>query len=192
MVTIPDPEEIEETLREILERLGYYPPSGGERVRVDPGGGIDVLMGAVKLIVVIAVIVIVMYFFFYITNRSVVSVTEPHFQRKKEEQELIEKKDYSAFYRKAVALGKNGDYLEAVRTLYMGLLVLLDSTQVITYHPSLTNYEYRQTVRGYPFGALFDSVTHTFDTVYYGTREATGSDFSRIMDAFAKIEEAVS
>jgi hypothetical protein len=190
MVQIPDPEEIEETLREILERLGYSSP--GERVIVYPGDGIDVLTIAVKLILVIAVIVIVLYFFFYITNRSVVSVTEPHFQRKKEEQELIEKKDYAAFYRKAVALGKKGDYLEAVRTLYMGLLVLLDATQVITYHPSLTNYEYRQTVNSYPFGALFDTVTHIFDAVYYGGRKATGSDFSRVMDAFAEIEEAVS
>lgn len=190
MVEMPDPEEIEETLEEILRRLGYISPS--PREYPVSGDGVDLLLFTVKLVLIIAVLVILMYFVFHLINRSAVSATEPHFQRKEEELELIEKKDYSTFYKKAVEMGKKGEYLEAVRILYVGLLVLLDSKQVITYHPSLTNFEYRQTVKGYPFGALFEAVTRTFDTVYYGARKATGSDFSLVMEAFVEIEEAVS
>ncbi|KYK30524.1 MAG: DUF4129 domain-containing protein [Theionarchaea archaeon] len=183
----PNPEQIEEDIEEILRELGYITPSPTE------GGYFPVSL--LRVIFIIIALAIVLYFVFFILSRSVFSIRGPQFQRIKEEEEiikLIEKKDYSAFYKKAVEMAKKREYLEAVRALYMALLVLLDSKQVIAYHPSLTNFEYRQTVAGYPFSDRFTVVTRIFDMVYYGNKNATGTDFARVLDAFTEIEEAVS
>ena len=196
-LTLPDPEEIEEDLQEILEELEIIPPVK-ETVTVTPSPPNFPALALEKVLIVIFVIIalaILLYLVFQIVNRSVISVGEPGPERKREEELIeimIEKKDYSAFYRKAVELGKKRDYRGAVRTLYMALLVLLDAKQVIAYHPSLTNFEYRQTVNPYPFGTLFEKVTRTFDIIFYGSQKATGTDFSQVMDAFTQIEEALS
>ncbi len=191
---LPDPEEIEEDLQEILEELGYVTP-----VRETVTPPVDVLSPALEKVLIVIFVMIALAIFLYLVfqtvNRSVISVGEPGSGKKREEELMeimIEKKDYSAFYRKAVDLGKKGEYCGAVRTLYMALLVLLDAKKVITYHPSLTNFEYRQTVNPYPFGILFENVTRTFDIIFYGSQKATGTDFSQVMDAFTQIEEAVS
>lgn len=180
----PAPEQIEEDLREILRQLGYLSSGGG-------GGGGSFPFIILEMIGVIILSIILLYFAALILNRSSIRVKESVSVKKKEE-ELIEKKDYSAFYKKAVEMGKRGEYLEAVRMLYMALLVLLDSKKMIEYHPSLTNFEYRLRVKSYPFGTLFDRITRTFDSVYYGKGKATEDDFSEIMDDFCEIEEVVS
>ncbi len=183
LVEPPSPEQIREDLREILRQLGYLSSGGGG------GGSFPFLI--LEMIAVIILLIILLYFASLIVNRSSIRVKESVSVKKKEE-ELIEKKDYSAFYKKAVELGRRGEYLEAVRMLYMAMLVLLDSKKVIEYHPSLTNFEYRLAVKSYPFGTLFDRITRTFDTAYYGKGKATESDFSQLMDGFTKIEEVVS
>lgn len=187
MIQHPNPEEIEEALKEILKKLGYTTSSPEKDYF--PADGVSTF--ALKFILIIIVLVILIYFVLQLISRPH-RVVAPRLQQEKEERELIERKDYFAFYKKAVEIGKKGDYLEAVRTLYMALLILLDSKQVIVYHPWLTNFEYRQAVKGCPFSARFEAVTRLFDTVYYGARNATGSDFSRVMEAFTEIEEAVS
>ncbi len=190
-LVFPDPEEIEEDLQEILEELGYGSrPSGIS----PPSGGfvpVTALEEFLLVFLVMILVVILLYLAFLMVNRSVISVREPASERKKE-LEMIEKKDYTAFYQKAVFLGKKGRYSEAIRTLYMALLVLLDSKEIIAYHPSLTNFEYRQKVRPYPFNLFFERITRIFDVIFYGRGKATGKDFSQVMDAFTQIEEAVS
>lgn len=183
-VGLPDPEQIQEDLQEILRELGYSPSSLGGYIPVE----------LLEVIMIIVLLVFLLYISFYIVNRSVFSVKESVFGGKREKEliELIEKKDYHTFYRKAVDLGKKAEYLEAVRMLYMALLLLLDSKEIIMYHPSLTNFEYQLKVHSYPFGDLFARVTHTFDIIYYGGKHATGADFSSFVDAFTQIEEAVS
>lgn len=183
MNEIPDPEQIEEDLQEILRNMGYGSSSSG-------GGGFF----PVELLVAIMVVVLLVILFsaaYFLLDRSFLSLKEPALLRTREEEELIEKKDYSRFYKKAVDFGKKGDYIRAVRMLYLALLILLDSKEIIIYHPSLTNFEYRLRVHSFPFSNLFDKVTVTFDTIYYGGKPATGSDFSSFMEAFTQIEEAL-
>ena len=178
-----DPEKIEEDLQEILRKLGYGSSSSGG------GGFFPVELFTVAMVVVL--LVILLYAAYYLLNRSLLSVKEPAVLRTREEEELIEKKDYTRFYKKAVDYGKKGDYVKAVRMLYLALLILLDTKEIIAYHPSLTNFEYRLRVHSYPFSNLFERVTRTFDTIYYGGKPATGSDFSYFIEAFAQIEEAL-
>lgn len=182
----PDPEQIEEDLQEILEKLGYT--SDGETFTI------PFLEPLLYIILIVVLVAVLLYFIFFIVNRSLVSVGEPDlaFRRKKEEMELIHKKDYRTFYKKAVDLGKKAHYLEAVRMAYLALLLLLDAKEIIVYHPSLTNYEYRQKVRPHPFSNTFDGVTRTFDVIYYGGKSATGKDFSLCINAFTQIEEGLS
>jgi hypothetical protein len=112
--------------------------------------------------------------------------------RQKEEETLVTQKDYHSLYTRAVDLGKKGQYLEAVRMAYVAILILLDVHDIIQYHPSLTNFEYRRKVKAYPFHALFVKVTETFDAVFYGDQQATGSHFQHCMDAFSSIEEVLT
>lgn len=186
---VPSPEDIEEALQKILEELGYSSPKEISRVfsSISP----DFIKVVIIMLGLLCVVILV-YAVTRIVSRSPFSVGEPTLLREKEEQELIERKDYSAFYTKATDLGKKGQYLEAVRMLYMGLLVFLDSRDVIKYHPSLTNYEYRVKVNPFSFSPFFEKMTRTFDTLYYGGRKATGEDFSFCMDAFTEIVEALS
>ncbi|MBU7048505.1 MAG: DUF4129 domain-containing protein [Theionarchaea archaeon] len=183
MNEIPDPEQIEEDLQEILRNLGYgsSPPDGGGFFPVE-------LLVALMVVILLIILFSVAYF---VLNRSLLSVKEPALLRTREEEELIERKDYFRFYKKAVDLGKKGDYVKAIRMLYLALLILLDSKEIIAYHPSLTNFEYRLRVHSLPFSNLFERVTVTFDTIYYGGKPATGSDFSSFMEAFTQIEEAL-
>ena len=184
MSEIPDPHTIEEDLQEILKELGYGPLENGVTFPEE----------LLKVTAVLILAALLLYFFFYIVNRSFFYKRE-HFIKEKgegEEYELMEKKDYSGLYRKAVDFGKKANYLEGVRMLYMALLILLDTKEVIQYHPSLTNFEYRLKVHSYPFSRLFEEITRTFDMTYYGGKPATGKDFSFCVDAFTQIEEAVS
>ena len=182
---LPNPDEIQEDLQEILRELGYGTSTSRESY-------IPVELIEVTAIILLAVFLL--YFVFYVVNRSLFSVREPalHGKAERKFEEFLERKDYHALYRKAVDLGKREAYMEAVRMLYMALLLLLDSKEVFTYHPSLTNIEYRLKVHSYPFGGLFENVTHTFDLIYYGGKHATGADFSLCMNAFSDIEEALS
>jgi hypothetical protein len=177
---MPNPEQIEKDLQEILKDPGY----------ISGNGELSFPVTILSAILLVALVLILSYLVFRIANRSFLPIEKPVFDKKK--KELIEKQDYSIFYKEALDLGKKEQYLHGVRMLYMGLLVLLDSKQIIGYHPSLTNLEYRQIVQKYHFSALFNSITRTFDTLYYGGRKATARDFSHCIDTFTKIMEAVS
>lgn len=178
----PSPEEIEEDLEEILRELGYirseYPPT------------VPLPVSKTALIIV-AVVLMLLLTYLVVTwiSRPSGKVVIP---RKREEEILVKKKDYYGLYKTALTLGSRKEYAEAVRILYMALLVLLDTQNVISYHPSLTNYEYRQKVHTYAFSGLFNRITRIFDVVYYGGTPATGHDFSQCVEAFTHIQEALS
>ncbi|MBU7031011.1 MAG: DUF4129 domain-containing protein [Theionarchaea archaeon] len=180
VVEPPPPEQIEEDLQEILDKLGYNDPlPDGPTFNGFP---LEILL-VILLIIVLAFIAsqIVSHTAPFSMSRSM-----PAFQR--EEEKLVEKKDYRSLYIRAVDLGKRGQYLEAVRMAYMALLILLDVHDIIAYHPYFTNFEYRLKVRSYPFHSLFNEVTETFDTVFYGNQQATGDHFQQCIDVFSSIE----
>jgi hypothetical protein len=185
---VPDPDKIEEDLQEILKELGYV--SEGETLVPRIHFPAEVL----EIMIVVVGLVILLYVGFHFVNQSIapLRVEPPVLRRKREEAELVEKKDYAKLYRRAVTLGRKAQYGEAVRMLYLAALILLDAKNIIGYHPSLTNIEYKQSVTQYPFAVGFNAMTHTFDTIFYGGKKATGEDFSACITAFCSIEEAVS
>lgn len=178
----PTPEEIEKDLEEILRELGYLTSE-------DPPFFSFPVARALLIIIALVLSLLLIYFVTTWISRPSGKIILP---RKKKEDILVRKKDYYGLYKRAVALGSKKEYAEAVRILYMALLVFLDSRDVISYHPSLTNYEYRQKVRPHTFSDLFERITHIFDTVFYGGTPATGNDFSQCVEAFTHIQEALS
>ncbi|MGC1122677.1 MAG: DUF4129 domain-containing protein [Candidatus Methanofastidiosia archaeon] len=178
----PSPEEIERDLEEILRKLGY---STSDQPLTFP-------VTMVKALVVIAALALLFFLVFLVLKWIPRPSGERGAPRKREEEILVRKKDYYGLYKAALTLGSEKEYVEAVRFLYMALLVFLDIQNVISYHPSLTNYEYRQKVHPYPFSDFFDKMTRVFDTVYYGGAPATGNDFSQCVEAFTHIQEALS
>lgn len=180
--TSPSPEEIEKDLEEILRRLGYYTSDQSPTFPVT----------LVKALAVFAALALVLFLVFLVLEWIPRPSGKRGAPRKREEEILVRKKDYYGLYKTALTLGSEKEYVEAVRILYMALLVFLDIQNVISYHPSLTNYEYRQKVHPYPFSGSFDKMTRIFDTVYYGGAQATGNDFSHCVEAFTYIQEALS
>jgi hypothetical protein len=178
----PSPEEIERDLEEILRRLGYYTSDQPPTFPVT----------LVKAVMVFAALALLLFLVFLVLKWIPRPSGGRGAPRKREEEILVRKKDYYGLYKTALTLGSEKEYVEAVRTLYMALLVFLDIQNIISYHPSLTNYEYRQKVYPYPFSGFFDKMTRIFDTVYYGGVQATGNDFSQCVEAFTHIQEALS
>jgi hypothetical protein len=184
MLVIPSPEQIEKDLQEILESLGYT------RNHMEVPFDIPVEFIEILLIIVLVVVLLWVASIFIQKYSGSKSVSLPI--AKEDEIEFVQKKDYVSLYKKGVNLGKKGEYTEAIRVLYMGILILLDVHTIIVYHPWVTNFEYRQHVKQYPFSDLFEKVTRIFDTVYYGGQKAAEKDFEQFVHVFTHIEGRIS
>lgn len=183
MLRVPSPRQIEEDLQEILERLGYTSAMNG---------GVDIPEELIEIVLIMVLGAVLLWIASIFIRKYSGIESFPAAMTKNEEIALVEKKDYETLYKKGVTLGKKGKYTEAIRVLYMGILILLDVNKVIVYHPWVTNYEYRQNVKQYPFSDLFCTVTRIFDTVYYGGKKAVEKDFERFIDAFTHMQGNLS
>lgn len=79
----------------------------------------------------------------------------------------------------AAALAAQGHYRAALRALYLATLVALDRRRMISFDPTLTNWQYlRQMPRGEP-RQLFSEFTRLFDFKWYGEEETRREDYER-------------
>ncbi|MGD2246974.1 MAG: DUF4129 domain-containing protein [Candidatus Methanofastidiosia archaeon] len=184
MLVIPSPEQIEEDLQEILESLEY--------TRNDIDIPFDIPVELIEVLLIIILVIVLLWIARMVIQKYSGSTSVLPPLAKEEEIEFVRKKDYVSLYKKGVNLGKKGEYTEAVRVLYMGILILLDVHSIIVYHPWVTNFEYRQYVKEYPFSDVFGKVTRIFDTVYYGGKTAFEKDFEQCVHVFTHIEGILS
>jgi hypothetical protein len=79
----------------------------------------------------------------------------------------------------AAALAAEGHYRAALRALYLATLVALDRRRMISFDPTLTNWQYlRQMPRG-DSRQLFSEFTRLFDFKWYGEEETRREDYER-------------
>lgn len=77
----------------------------------------------------------------------------------------------------AARLAEEGRLREALRALYLATLVALDRRRLISFDPTLTNWQYmRQMPEGEP-RRLFASFTRTFDHKWYGDEPTTRDEY---------------
>jgi hypothetical protein len=88
--------------------------------------------------------------------------------------------------------GKNGDYIEAVRLLFMASLLSLESAQKRTVRRGTTNREYLQRFKNSPaFEPLFFFVD-TLDRKWYAGVACTESDYQESLRAYASIRQTAA
>jgi hypothetical protein len=82
-----------------------------------------------------------------------------------------------------------GAYREAIRHLYLSLLLKLDLAGLLSYQPSKTNWEYLRALRAegkLPTGEVA-SLTHIFDRKWYGGEQAAVSDYHQCEQLFSRV-----
>jgi hypothetical protein len=85
-------------------------------------------------------------------------------------------------WQQADDLARKGNFLEAVRRLYLAVLALLHRARLIRYEKTRTNGEYVRQVRLAPeapreLHAPFGELTRRFDQTWYGGRACDGGDY---------------
>jgi hypothetical protein len=88
----------------------------------------------------------------------------------------------AAFWQQADDLARQGNFLEAVRCLYLAVLSLLHRAHVIRYEKTRTNGEYLRQARRAPeapagMHAPFGQMTDLFDRKWYGDRACDDRDY---------------
>lgn len=82
--------------------------------------------------------------------------------------------------RRAEELASSGDYLLAVRALFMALLLELDRRRLVPYDASATNGEYLRALRRLGYRGLLQpsaALVRTYDRLWYGSRHADAQDY---------------
>jgi hypothetical protein len=86
-------------------------------------------------------------------------------------------------WRRAEALAREGDFLAAVRHLYLAVLTQLHRADLIRYERTRTNGEYLRQLRAADGGAElaepFRRLTRLFEQKWYGERACAADDFER-------------
>jgi Domain of unknown function (DUF4129) len=99
-----------------------------------------------------------------------------------------DKQDPAQLWRQADQLGRSGDYLGAVRTIYLAVLALLHQAGFIRYERTRTNGEYADQLR--PRALLqrpFLGLTGVFEVKWYGERACASDDYRRCRELAEEI-----
>jgi hypothetical protein len=99
----------------------------------------------------------------------------------------------AALWRQAEDLARQGDYREAVRILYLAVLVLLHRANRIRYEKMRTNGEYAQQLRSEAalYGP-FQRLTTLFEVKWYGERACRPEDFEACRGLADHVREKVA
>jgi hypothetical protein len=197
----PGAQQIHSTAEEILADPRYRPRKSlaqwfMEQMRGWGGPNIDFGSGWVRLllwvicgwclIALIAILVHIGWFLFTMLRPTRPAVRlSPGSARLHEHLRL----PYEALLAMAREAADSGDYGSALHWTMLALLRSLADRRLISLHPSKTNGDYvREFSQASDSGPLMARFTADFDHFTYGTAGCSRSDFSRMKDAFARIQ----
>jgi hypothetical protein len=182
-----EPEPKEKPDKDKLPRDGDGP--GGRRRGGGPGliGG-AALGGAARLILVVliglAVAAVVVGVVLLVLQWRKDRVEPPRRQEgavgpeAEEAPEDLGGRDPEGLWRQADELARRGEFLAAVRTLYLSVLALLHQAGLIRYERTRTNGEYADQLRRHgPLHGPFCRLTGLFELKWYGERACREGDY---------------
>jgi hypothetical protein len=79
------------------------------------------------------------------------------------------------------------NYRAAVRYLYLKLLKNLALSEIIRWEPDKTNRDYRNEMKSHKFSAVFETLTHDYEYVWYGNFQINPDIFSRVNEEFKAV-----
>lgn len=176
--------EEEKVLRDD-ELREFRPVQGGGGGVVGPvglGGAAPVLMYLCLGVLVVAVVLaIVLVLRQWLQNRTKAAPRQAGLSEPEPEDLLAEpdQQNVQSLWRQADELARAGNFLAAVRTLYLSVLALLHQSSLIRYERTRTNGEYADQLR--PRGATVHSpfvrLTGLFELKWYGERACQPDDY---------------
>lgn len=86
-------------------------------------------------------------------------------------------------------LQQQGNYTEACRALYMGLLQLLHDRQVAPHRDSRTDGEYRHRLQRLSPQAAYRDLIDIHERIHFGDAVATATEFQQCQQAFERIQQ---
>jgi hypothetical protein len=107
-----------------------------------------------------------------------------------------QERSVTEWWRQAEELARAGQYLEAVRAVYLAVLSLLHRQQLLRYEPTRTNGEYVRIVKLAPQAppsvvGPFEELTNRFELKWYGERTCEAGDFQACRGLGEEIQRAV-
>lgn len=100
----------------------------------------------------------------------------------------------AAWLRRAEELARAGNYLEAVRALYLAVLSLLHRKHLLRVEPTRTNGEYAQQLRRAPeappdLHVPFEQLTGLFEVKWYGERACAAAEYAACRGLAEEIQD---
>jgi len=94
----------------------------------------------------------------------------------------------------AEAKARAGDFRDALRHLYLSLLMDLDGRKVITYRAAKTNFEYLREItnQGVALQETFRDMVNLFEHKWYGLEECSPDDYRQGLDLYNALLRGVS
>lgn len=103
-----------------------------------------------------------------------------------------DQKTVENLWRQADELARKGQFLEAVRTLYLGVLALLHRGNLIRFERTRTNGEYVRQLRAQEqLHEPFRSLTHLFELKWYGERSCQPEEYSNCRKLAEEIRQTI-
>ena len=180
--------EVKETLREILARpefiLSRVAVSWADRAAAlmerllsgKIGSSAEGAAWWLYPVLIVSFIVVCLLVFFVISRLS--GSFSPDKAIEDEKTAELEKIDYSRLRERAAVLAENGEFRDAVRYLYLSLLLFLDNRQLISFRLSKTNREYLSELRKSSRDMeRFAGLVQLFERKWYGMEDCTESDY---------------
>ena len=110
-----------------------------------------------------------------------------------EEAALVDARDNNPLLALAEQQAKTGDYRRAFRLVYLASLVALDTSGVLRFDRSKTNWEYLRLLRASGRNDVYVALTpltREFDQVWYGLAPADASQYARALAQYHALQAA--
>ena len=159
----------------------------GSLLRRLPGGGISWVFMLLKWLFYLVVIFLIVFVCVSIAKyfrRSPFSTANRDVPT-----DFRRRTDPESARRQAHEYSQQGEYSQAIRYLYLSLLLYLDRAGSLIYDPGKTNGEYIGEIRGNTENKAehFAFLTSFFERKWYGMEESSAGDFQQCEETFAEL-----
>ncbi len=96
-------------------------------------------------------------------------------------EEYLHETDLDVFLREALA---QGDYAQAIRLHYLGVIKDLSNKSLIEWAREKTNLNYLREMRGHPLHPAFKRATQTYERVWYGNTPVNKDQYAQLETLF--------
>jgi hypothetical protein len=188
----PEPIKKEEDIDQVP--VVNHRPGGAVLAPVSVGAGavqglLLVLIVLIVLVVLAGVVLLVVQLVRH-RQRSPLKAQGRTERRAEDYLENPDQENVPGLWKRADELARAGNFLDALRTLYLAVLAMLHQSHLIRYERTRTNGEYADQLRPrLPLHELFLRLTGVFEIKWYGERACASNDFQTCRDLAERLQQ---